>query len=76
MKDNDTVLDRGPGKIVMLPHFIDHAPESLKELLESDPSVAKFVSSLTVANGNGRDDRGFESESSDEPVGEGKEVLA
>ncbi|KAI2491231.1 Silicon transporter [Fragilaria crotonensis] len=76
MKDNDTVLDRGPGKIVMLPHFIDHAPESLKELLESDPSVAKFVSSLTVANGNGRDDRGFGTESSDEPTGEGKEVLA
>lgn len=51
MKDDNTVLEYGPGHIVKLPNFIDHAPESLKALLEKDPSVAQFVKSLTVANG-------------------------
>ncbi|KAI2490405.1 Silicon transporter [Fragilaria crotonensis] len=74
MKDDDTILDRGPGKIVMLPHFIDHAPESLKELLESDPSVAKFVSTLTVANGGGEARSGYGTES--DGTGDDAEIAA
>jgi Silicon transporter len=53
MQDDNTKLELGPGHIVKLPNFIDHAPPSLQALAESDPNVAKFVSGLTVANGDG-----------------------
>ena len=53
MKDDNTVLEYGPGHIVKLPNFIDHAPQSLKELAQSDAKVAKFVQSLSVTNGAG-----------------------
>jgi hypothetical protein len=53
MKDDNTVLEYGPGHIVKLPNFIDHAPQSLQELAQSDAKVAKFVQSLSVTNGAG-----------------------
>jgi uncharacterized membrane protein YuzA (DUF378 family) len=75
MKDDNTVLEYGPGHIVKLPNFIDHAPASLKALMESDPKAAQFVHSLTVKNGGGGVGPGYGTENSDD-AGDDKEVSA
>ena len=53
MKDDNTVLEYGPGHIVKLPNFIDHAPDSLKALMQSDANVAEFVKSIADGGGQG-----------------------
>ena len=41
-EDNSLQLKRGPGYPVKLPGFIENAPESLRELIESDYSVLSY----------------------------------
>jgi Silicon transporter len=63
--DDNTVLGYGPGHIVKLPNFIDHAPAALKALLESDPKAAEFVKSIAVKSGAAGDGQGYRTETSD-----------
>ena len=65
MQDDNTILEYGPGHIVKLPNFIDHAPASLQALAESDPSVAEYVKSLSVKNGG--DGAGYGTDASEDP---------
>jgi len=44
--DDNDVLQYGAGHIVKLPGFVDHAPPALRELMEMDDSVLKFISTL------------------------------
>lgn len=53
--DNPGALDGhvGPGHMVKLPAFMEEAPENLKDLMEADPKVAKFVSNISnMENGD------------------------
>ena len=43
MADDAEHLHVGPGHLYKLPAFADNAPQSLKDLLMSDPSVAKYI---------------------------------
>jgi hypothetical protein len=51
--DSDNVL-MGTGHIYKLPGFADAAPQALKELMKSDPSVHDFVQSIRM---NNKDDK-------------------
>jgi hypothetical protein len=62
MGDDNAILEYGHGHNVKLPNFIDHAPPRLQALVEADPDAAKFVSRLTVVNGDGQ---GYATEGSD-----------
>ena len=56
MADNEDDLQIGPGHMIILPGFYDTAPESLKQLLDSDPNVRAFVSSIhKMEKGEGED---------------------
>jgi len=46
MKDNEDNLHIGAGHMIILPGFYEQAPESLKKLLDSDPHVRAYVSSI------------------------------
>jgi len=46
MADDASQLQVGPGHMVKLPGFVENAPVSLKELLDKDPSVAKYLDSI------------------------------
>jgi hypothetical protein len=46
MEDNEDNLQIGAGHMIILPGFYEQAPESLKILLDSDPHVRAYVSSL------------------------------
>eukprot|EP00588_Corethron_pennatum_P019637 CAMPEP_0194328232 /NCGR_PEP_ID=MMETSP0171-20130528/43959_1 /TAXON_ID=218684 /ORGANISM="Corethron pennatum, Strain L29A3" /LENGTH=591 /DNA_ID=CAMNT_0039088487 /DNA_START=64 /DNA_END=1839 /DNA_ORIENTATION=- len=57
MGDDSKHLHVGPGHPVKLPGFIDHAPNSLKLLVEKDPSIAHYINFLyDNANTNKNDD--------------------
>jgi hypothetical protein len=48
--DNVDNLPVGPGHILKLPVFMEHAPDALKQLLKKDPSVRKFVNDVLSAS--------------------------
>ena len=46
MADDESSLGTGPGHMIALPGSAGQAPPSLKKLLEEDPSVAQYMTSL------------------------------
>ena len=46
MADDEKNLQIGPGHMIILPGFYETAPQSLKELLRADPSVAEYLKSI------------------------------
>jgi hypothetical protein len=46
MEDHEENLHIGAGHMIILPGFYEQAPESLKMLLDSDPHVKAYISSL------------------------------
>mmetsp|Transcript_56109 Transcript_56109/g.67329 ORF Transcript_56109/g.67329 Transcript_56109/m.67329 type:complete len:507 (+) Transcript_56109:51-1571(+) len=47
MGDDYDKLQVGPGHMIKLPAYVEHAPKSLIELMESDKAVAEFVHKLS-----------------------------
>ena len=46
MGDDSDQLHLGPGHLIKLPGFPEHAPASLKALTASDPAVAEYLNSI------------------------------
>ena len=46
MADDAEHLHLGPGHLYKLPGLAEHAPQALKDLLKSDPSVAEYINSI------------------------------
>jgi silicon transporter len=62
MSDDSDQLHLGPGHLVKLPGFAEHAPTALKDLMMADPSVADYLKSIHEmesgkANGEGSETR-------------------
>jgi len=52
MGDDQTRLNAGAGHIVPLPAYVDNAPKSLIELMETDDGVKEFVRQLSLHGGD------------------------
>jgi hypothetical protein len=52
-KDDAEDLQSGAGHMIKLPGFYEDAPDSLKELMTTDPDVAKWMQSSVVSESDG-----------------------
>ena len=52
MADDRTKLQAGPGHMIKLPAYVEDAPKSLIELMETDQGVADFVRQLSLHGGD------------------------
>merc|ERR1712084_16747 len=51
MGDDYSKLQTGPGHMLKLPAYVEHAPKSLIELMETDDGVKEFVRQLSLHGG-------------------------
>merc|ERR1712045_547126 len=52
MGDDYSKLQTGPGHMLKLPAYVEHAPQSLIELMETDDGVKEFVRQLSLHGGD------------------------